>query len=169
MLNEAGEAVARVGEPVRMGGGHSSRAALSGLPLAACPGPYWILGDIEPLAAQAIPDIFAQPVFGAVDAFRAFYIYQSKAAPAEDEITGELIIDADGCLRVDGFAILWPPDIWPDEDTDPLQIVYRQDDVEALIATVGEPITLPGAERTPDDYRFFENKISRRYPKPRRL
>jgi len=61
---------------------------------------------------------------------------------------------------VDGYTIFWPPDIWPDEDANPLQIVYRKDGVEAVMFTVGDEVTLPGSEKTAVDYRFFENKVS---------
>lgn len=46
VLNGAGQVVARTGEPVRMGGG---AAVFPGLPSLACPGPYWVLGEIQPL------------------------------------------------------------------------------------------------------------------------
>ncbi len=54
ILDGSGTAVALVGEPVRMGGGAlESPAALqayeeqiAGLPLDACPGPYWVAGEV---------------------------------------------------------------------------------------------------------------------------
>lgn len=159
VLNGAGEVVARVGEEVRMGGGFGSEVALPGMPLEACPGPYWILGSIETLEAQAIPDIDVYFVAGDGDAVRAVFYSQSKPAGGEAGITGVLTVE-EGCFRVGDYTILWPPDIWPNEDADPLQVVYRRDGVEALIVTVGEEVTLPGQERGPGDYRFFENKVN---------
>ncbi len=153
VLNGDGEPVGRVGEWTRMGGGEGGRMLAAPEMPEACPGPYWILGGIETMAEQAIPDIYTQPVG------RAIYYFQSKPAADEGSISGTLSI-VDSCFRVDGYTIFWPPDIWPDEDVEPLQIVYRKDGVEALMFTVGEEIALPGSEKTAVDYRFFENKVS---------
>jgi hypothetical protein len=49
ILNGEGKVVARVGEPVQMGGGQTPSSGIPDLPLEVCPGPYWVLGDIEPL------------------------------------------------------------------------------------------------------------------------
>lgn len=160
VLNGDGEPVGRVGEWTRMGGGESPTIIEPEMP-QACPGPYWILGSMETLAEQAVPDIYTQPVLNnAGNTLRGIYYYQSKAAAHEGSISGALTVNDDGCLQVDGYTIFWPPDIWPDEDADPLQIVYRKDGVEAVMFTVGEEIALPGSEKTAVDYRFFENKVS---------
>ncbi|MAU01830.1 MAG: hypothetical protein CL608_32235 [Anaerolineaceae bacterium] len=152
VLNGEGEPVGRVGEWTRMGGGESGTVIEPEMP-EACPGPYWILGSIETLAEQAIPDIYTQPVGSAI-----FY-FQSKWAADEGSISGVLAID-DGCFRVDGHTILWPPNVWPDEDAEPLQIVFRGNGIEVTMFAVGDEITLPGGEKTAVDYRFFENKVS---------
>jgi hypothetical protein len=47
--NGAGQIVARTGEPVSMGGGQSGGESFPGLPVKACPGPYWALGEISML------------------------------------------------------------------------------------------------------------------------
>jgi hypothetical protein len=52
VLNDEGQVAARVGEEVRAGGGEGSASAIPGMPLDACPGPYWSLGDIDPLNAN---------------------------------------------------------------------------------------------------------------------
>ena len=119
----------------------------------ACPGPYWILGSIETLAEQSIPDIYTQP------AGNAIYYFQSRPAAADDTLSGVLVV-ADGCFQVDGYTVIWPPDVWPDEDVEPLQIVYRKNDVEAPLFTLGDEVTLLGGEKTPEDYRFFDNKVT---------
>lgn len=50
VLNDEGVPVARVGEPFEAGGGSGGAAPeIPGMPIEACPGPYWILGSIEPL------------------------------------------------------------------------------------------------------------------------
>ena len=50
VLNDEGLPVARVGEPFEAGGGSGGAAPeIPGMPIEACPGPYWILGSIEPL------------------------------------------------------------------------------------------------------------------------
>ncbi|MCB8928224.1 MAG: hypothetical protein H6652_21675 [Ardenticatenaceae bacterium] len=151
VLNGNGEPVGRVGEWSRMGGGESSAIAEPEMP-EACPGPYWILGSIETMAEQAIPDIYVQP------AGNAIYYFQSRPAAADDTLSGVLVV-ADGCFQVAGYTVIWPPDVWPDEDADPLQIVYRKDDVEAPLFTLGDEVTLPGGEKTAVDYRFFDNKV----------
>lgn len=152
ILNGDGEPVGRVGEWTRMGGGESRTVVEPEMP-EACPGPYWILGGIETLAKQAIPDIYTQSAGGAI------YYYQSKAAGDEGVVSGALTIK-DGCFQVNGHTIFWPPDIWPDEDVEPLQIVYRKDGVEAVMFTLGDEVELPGSEKTAADYRFFENKVT---------
>lgn len=158
--NDAGEILARTGEPIRMGGGHSGAIALPGMPLDACPGPYWIVSELETMAAQAIPDIYVQPIGGPDDTMRGLFYAQSAPAPADGFISGELTLDDDGCLRLDGYTLLWPPHVWPDEDSDPLQIIYRDGDEEGFIAAVGEEVRFGGSERAPHDYRFFENKVN---------
>ena len=49
VLNDEGAPVARVGEPFQAGGGGGGTPQIPGMPIEACPGPYWILGSIEPL------------------------------------------------------------------------------------------------------------------------
>lgn len=153
--NGMGEPVGRVGEWTRMGGGQSRNLAQPAMP-ADCPGPYWILGQIETIEEQAVPDIYLQPV-GSGD--RTIFYIQSKAAAAEGSISGTLTIDTNGCFRVAGYTILWPPDIWPDEEVSPLQVVYRRDGVEVALFAVGDEIELIGGVKTAVDYRFFDNKI----------
>ena len=152
VLNGAGDPVGRVGEWWRMGRGETRSVVAPEMP-QACPGPYWILGSIETLTEQAIPDIYTQPAGSAI-----FY-FQSKWAADEGSVSGVLTVD-DGCFRVDGHTILWPPNVWPDEDSDPLQIVFRGNGIEATLFTVGDEITLAGGEKTAVDYRFFENKVT---------
>lgn len=47
VLNDAGELMMQVGEPVKIGGGLSDTVHIAGMPLAACPGPYLQLGEID--------------------------------------------------------------------------------------------------------------------------
>jgi hypothetical protein len=161
VLNGDGEPVGRVGEWTRMGGGEGGRTLAAPEMPEACPGPYWILGSIETLAEQAIPDIYPHHLINdAGDTLRGIYYYQSKAAVNEGNLNGTLAIDDEGCFRVDNYTLFWPPNIWPDEDTDPLQIVFRGNGIEVPMFAVGDEITLPGGEKTAEDYRFFENKIT---------
>ncbi len=59
VLDRNGQSVGRVGERMRLGGGamESQEAMnrwdemIAGLPIAGCPGPYWIAGALYPLAA----------------------------------------------------------------------------------------------------------------------
>jgi hypothetical protein len=159
ILNGEGQVVGRVGEAIRMGGGETSAKAVPGLPIEACPGPYWALGEFKNLAAQAIPDIFVNTV--QVDGLflPAFFLYQSKLAPEEDILSGTLTLDEDRCFRIGGYTLLWPPDVWSREEPGPLRFVRVDGETETTFAVLGEEVHLPGAERTPDDYRFFENKV----------
>ena len=52
ILDDEGQVAARVDEEVRVGGGEGMLDAIPGMPLEACPGPYWSMGDIEPLNAK---------------------------------------------------------------------------------------------------------------------
>ena len=64
-----GRAVARAGAPVRIAGGAMELPGaqanydrqIPGLPLAACPGPYWVAGPLETLEEQAVPDVYVDP------------------------------------------------------------------------------------------------------------
>lgn len=162
VLNGDGQIIARVGEIARMGGGavESStaigrvRGAFPGLPDYACRGPVWIAGDLETLAEQAIPDFYISP-FSSGSRILALFIEQSRPSEVEGTLSGELTVDGDGCMRVDGHVILWPPRYFLRED--PLRIV-AEDRTE--IAEVGEQIQIEGAEKTSQDYRFFDNKMS---------
>jgi hypothetical protein len=162
VLNGAGEIVARVGERLRLGGGamESSRSMerfdelIPGLAKSNCPGPYWVAGEIETLSEQMIPDIYINP-YSSGDRILAFFIYQSRSSQVEGTISGELSVDSIGCLRVGDYAIFWPPDSYLRED--PLRVFDRQNN---LLAEIGEVIELSGAEKQPQDYRFFENKVN---------
>lgn len=50
VLNGDGQVIARVGEPISMGGGEGGAMIdIPGMPIDGCPGPYWIAGGIDPL------------------------------------------------------------------------------------------------------------------------
>lgn len=50
VLNGDGQVIARVGEPVSMGGGEGSTMLnIPGMPIVDCPGPSWIAGGMDPL------------------------------------------------------------------------------------------------------------------------
>ncbi len=158
ILDRNGVVVAQVGEAVRMGGGEVpveafERNLREPLP-AACTGPYWVMGEIESLEAQSIPDIFVDLLGGTV-----LFFSQSMPAPDEDGLSGALTLDAQGCLRVGGYAILWPPDVYWRDDVQPLRFVQVEGASERTVAVLGEDVQLRGAVRTPADYRFFENKV----------
>ncbi|MBE2197815.1 MAG: hypothetical protein IAE79_04335 [Anaerolinea sp.] len=153
--NRDGEPVGRVGDWMRMGGAGHPTVSPPAMP-AACPGPYWILGGIDTMAEQAIPRVSVQPITGrGIDVVAVFHA-QSKAAANEGSLSGRLTIDG-RCFRVNGYTILWPPDIWPNGDADPIQIVYRKDDVTTVMFAVGDEVVLAGGEKTVDNYRFLAN------------
>lgn len=160
LLNGEGQLVARAGDAIRLGGGADESAGagerlaelIPGMPIPGCPGPYWIAAPLETAAQQAVPDIYS-------DAFTsggllAQFIYQSIPAEAEGEISGELTLDAQKCIRVAGYTVLWPPKVWPREA--PLRLVWEG---EIPLAAFGDVVRIPGAEKGPGDYRYFENKI----------
>jgi hypothetical protein len=157
ILDGEGTAVARVGEAIRMGGGsvpveNFERDLREPLP-SACPGPYWVMGEIETLAAQAAPDLYLDPMPGGL------YFMQSKPAPDDGLLTGTLDFDALGCLRVGGYAVFWPPGVHWRDDTRPLRFVQVADGIETTVAELGAAVRLRGAERFPADYRYFERKV----------
>jgi hypothetical protein len=159
VLDGAGQVIARVGELTRMGGGEVTSTHIPELPFDACPGPYWVLGDIEPLEAQHIPDIDVGP-FSVDGGMRAVLLHQSAPTPEENVLEGELMVDEKLCLRVGDYAVLLPPNVWPRESGVSFFLVHSTaEGVEVRIAAVGDTIRIPGAERTPDDYRFFANKV----------
>ena len=116
------------------------------------------------LEAQVIPDIFVDLINVNISEGNAFasqglFLYQSRSAPEEATITGKLTLDEDRCFRVGGFTLLWPPGVWPRQEPRPLRFVHLEGEMETTIAVLGEEIRLTGAERSPGDYRFFENKV----------
>jgi hypothetical protein len=163
VVDGGGAVIARVGEPLHGGGGYlggGHTPTIPGMPIEACPGPYLILGALPPLETETTPGIFVYP-FPLADTGRMGQFYaQSTPAPAGGVISGPLTIES-SCLRVDGYTVLWPPDLYPEEDADPMQIVYRTPNVDAyVVATVGERVALAGSERTAEDYRYFANKVN---------
>ncbi len=90
LLNGQGQVIARTGEALRIGGGAMESSAsmaqfddvIPGLPIDGCPGPYWVAGELETLAAQAIPDIYINP-FSSGGRILAMFIYQSRPSVAE--------------------------------------------------------------------------------------
>lgn len=61
VLNGDGQVVARVGEPVRMGGGETSASTVPGLPGGVCEGPFWALGDIVKAEIPSELEVPTQP------------------------------------------------------------------------------------------------------------
>ncbi|MDQ4078262.1 MAG: hypothetical protein M3220_18705 [Chloroflexota bacterium] len=154
VLDGEQQVVGRVGAPFRAGGGE-------GTPRNApdeCPGPYWILGEIDSVAEQAIPDIWVNP-FLVEEEILALVAQQSKPAPEEGVLTGTLTVDEQRCLRVDGYVVLWPPDVWPRDREGSFYFVEVVGEREEPVAVVGEMVRLTGTERQPADYRYFENKV----------
>jgi hypothetical protein len=66
LLNGDDQVVARVGEALRIAGGAMESTTsmgryddlIPGLPIDGCAGPYWVAGELEALADQAMPDIY---------------------------------------------------------------------------------------------------------------
>jgi hypothetical protein len=160
VLNGEMQIIARVGDPVRLGGGameSSSRMEgndqlIPGLPLENCPGPYWVAGPLETLAQQAVPDIYTNP-FSSGGRILAIIVNQSRPSTGEETLSGELMVDEQGCMRVGDHTILWPPNTFLRED--PLRLIYERDGV----AQIGDVINITGEVKTAQDYRYFENKV----------
>ena len=161
VLNGAGQATARVGQPLRLGGGAMESSAaqtrldevIPGLPLPNCPGPYWVAGELETLVEQSVPDIYVSP-FSSGDQILAIFVEQSRPSQVEGAISGELTVDEQGCMRVGDYLVFWPPGAYLREE--PLQVFDKQ---RNLVAQVGDVVELAGAEREPQDYRYFDNKM----------
>jgi hypothetical protein len=177
VLNRDGALVAQVGQTVRMGGGEVPSTCFEGdlrepLP-AGCAGPYWLMGDIETLAAQAVADVDVYPVLASGSGNPGLFLAQSRPAPDTGVLTGTLTLDEQGCLRVRsdpsaaGYTILWPPGIYPRDDPPPAHFVQiiggveeHLHDVEQTVAVLGQAVRLRGSQRAPDDYRYFANKVA---------
>ncbi len=162
VLNGQMKIIARVGEPIRLGGGAAENSRgmsgmdemIPGMPLENCPGPYWIAAPLETLVEQAVPDIYVNP-YSSNGQILLLMFNQSRPAIEEEILTGELTLDEQKCMRVDEYTILWPPDIYPREE--PLRLV---DGHETEIVQIGDQVRITGAEKEAGDYRFFENKVS---------
>lgn len=161
LLNGDGQVVGRVGEALRIAGGAMESPAsmaryddlIPGLAAAGCPGPYWIAGELETLAAQARPDVYVDP-FTSNGQLLALFIHQSRPAKDEGILSGPLLIDDQGCMQVEGNTILWPPGVYLRED--PLRLV---DDSEETIAHVEDEIEISGTQTSSGDYRYFDDKV----------
>jgi hypothetical protein len=161
LLNSNGQVVARVGEALRIAGvameSPPSMARyddlIPGLPIDGCPGPYWVAGELETLASQAVPDIYVDP-FTSDGRLLAFFIHQSRPAKNEGSLSGTLLVNDQGCIQVEGNTILWPPGVYLRED--PFRLV---DSSEETIANIGEEIWISGAEKSSQEYRYFSNNV----------
>ncbi|MGB3716811.1 MAG: hypothetical protein WA996_20525 [Candidatus Promineifilaceae bacterium] len=161
LLNGDGQVVARVGEALRIAGGAMESPPsmaryddlIPGLPIDGCPGPYWVAGELETLAAQAVPDIYVDP-FTSDDQLLALFIHQSRPAENEGILSGTLLVNDQGCIQVEGNTVLWPPGVYLRED--PFRLV---DNSEETIANIGEEIRISGAEKSSQEYRYFSNNV----------
>jgi hypothetical protein len=161
LLNGEGQVAARVGDELRIAGGAMESPPsmarydelIPGLPIDGCPGPYWVAGELETLAAQAVPDIYVDP-FTSDGRLLAFFIHQSRPAKNEGSLSGTLLVNDQGCIQVEGNTILWPPGVYLRED--PFRLV---DSSEETIANIGEEIWISGAEKSSQEYRYFSNNV----------
>lgn len=161
VINEDGKLVARVGEWMRAGGGAventSGMAGLDemipGMPIDGCNGPYWVAATLETMVEQSVPDIYFQP-FSSDDQILVWFVNQSSPSKEIEILSGELVLDEKGCLRLDEYLLILPPDTHLLEE--PLRIMGRGLDE---IAQIGDSIQVTGAEKNSDDYRYFDNKV----------
>jgi len=154
--------IARVGETTRMGGGamefeisiNRYDEFILGLPIEECPGPYWVAAELEPLAAQTIPDIYVD-LYSSEGQILAVVISQSRPSDGQSMISGELKVDERGCMRVGDYTVFWPPGIYLRGK--PLRLV---DSSNTTVAEIGDNIQVGGDEKEgPEDYRYFDNKV----------
>jgi hypothetical protein len=161
VINVDGQLVARVGDRLRAGGGavESTRAmagfdeVIPGMPIDGCPGPYWVAAPLETLSEQSVPDIYFEP-FSSGGKILAWFVNQSRPSPETEILSGDLVLDEEGCLRLEDYLLILPPETYLRED--PLRIVDRGLDE---IAQIGDSIQVTGAEKGADDYRYFDNKV----------
>lgn len=161
VINEDGELVARVGDRLRAGGGvvenTRSMAGLNemvpGMPIGGCPSPYWVAAPLETMVEQTMPDIYFQ-LFSSGDQILAWFVNQSRPSPEIEILSGELVLDEEGCLRLEEYLLIYPPETYLRED--PLWNMDRGPDE---IAQIGDSIQVTGAEKDADDYRYFDNKV----------
>jgi hypothetical protein len=161
VINEDGEPVARVGDWMRAGGGavENTRGMaglnemIPGMPIDGCPGPYWVAAPLETMAEQTVSDIYFEP-FSSGNQILAWFVNQSRPSPETEILSGDLVRDEEGCLRLEEYLLILPPETYLRED--PLRIVDRGLDE---IGQIGDSIQVTGAEKDADDYRYFNNKV----------
>ncbi len=162
VINGEGQPVARVGQPLRAGGGaiENSRGmdsldeVIPGMPIDGCEGPYWVSADLETLVEQLVPDIYFEP-FSSDDQTSVLYAAASRPSPETEILSGELRLDGDNCLRLDAYFLILPPETYFREN--PLRLAGQGVEGEPRI---GDQIQVSGAEKEPGDYRYFENKVT---------
>jgi len=161
VINEDGRLVARVGEWMRAGGGAventSGMAGLDemipGMPIDGCNGPYWVAAPLETMVEQSVPDIYFQP-FSSGDQTLAWFVNQSRPSTENEILSGELVLDGMGCLRLEEYLLILPPETYLVEE--PLRIMGQG---QGEMAQIGDSIQVTGAEKNSDDYRYFDNKV----------
>jgi len=161
VINEDGKLVARVGEWMRAGGGAventSGMAGLDemipGMPIDGCNGPYWVAAPLETMVQQSVPDIYFQP-FSSGDQILAWFVNQSRPSTENEILSGELVLDGMGCLRLEEYLLILPPETYLVEE--PLRIMGQG---QGEMAQIGDSIQVTGAEKNSDDYRYFDNKV----------
>ena len=84
----------------------------------------------------------------------AWFVSHSRSSPETEILSGELVLDEASCIRLEGYLLILPPETYLRED--PLRIVDHE---LHELARIGDLIQVTGAEKGPDDYRYFENKV----------
>ncbi len=72
------------------------------MPIDGCPGPYWVAAPLETLSEQSVPDIYFEP-FSSGGKILAWFVNQSRPSPETEILSGELVLDEEGCLRLEGL------------------------------------------------------------------
>jgi hypothetical protein len=126
---------------------------IPGMPIDGCPGPYWVAAPLETMAEQTVSDIYFEP-FSSGNQILAWFVNQSRPSPETEILSGDLVRDEEGCLRLQEYLLIFPPETYLRED--PLRIVDRGLDE---IAQIGDSIQVTGAEKNAEDYRYFDNKV----------
>jgi hypothetical protein len=157
VLDGTGQAVARVGEEVYMGGGEGSASVMAEcvrqqLP-AACIGPYWIVGEGVRPNLRRDSDLFSVEIISTAD--RSFFLFHKKVVlddwvERDAPLSGNLVLwDYSRCLRVlsdsglGDFLPLWPPDYNARFTGVEVEVL---DGSGQVVARVGEQVRLDGGD-----------------------
>jgi hypothetical protein len=172
VVDENGVVNGRVGEAIRMGGGHGSLP--QGLNVNDCPGPYWIAATDAEIPDPIVPRgvlVDVEPPLYLLEYGLAAYAWRLPDTAVEGTVT------LDGlCLRLQtdeaDYLLVFPPDAAINtERAEPYAVrVVTRDGSTRLLATPGTTARLSGAAVTevtqPEAFKALKKALPAACPGP---